>query len=102
MRVSHRAVRSACPETAVGVEEALQAHGLVPVGVAEGSLELGRVRDCPVALLRGGHFAAVSIGEAERTQALVARFGALPFLQADLPEPAAQPLVEPLERQGGI
>src|SRR5919201_5875461 len=60
------------------------------------------MRDRPIALLRGGHFAAVSVGEAERAQTPVARLGALPFLPADLPQPSPHPFIEPLERQEGI
>ena len=48
----HRAVRSAFPETAVGVGEPFQAHGLVPVGVRQRALEWPGPGDAPVALLR--------------------------------------------------
>ena len=48
----HRAVRSAFPETAVGVGEPFQASGLVPVGVRQGALEWPGSGDAPVALLR--------------------------------------------------
>ena len=48
----HRAVRSAFPETAVGVGESFQAHGLVPVGVGQRALEWPGPGDAPVALLR--------------------------------------------------
>jgi len=48
----HRAVRSAFPETAVGVGEPFQASGLVPVGVRQGPLEWPGSGDAPVPLLR--------------------------------------------------
>jgi len=48
----HRAVRSAFPETTVGLGEPFQAHGLVPVGVGQRPLEWPGPCDTPVPLLR--------------------------------------------------
>ena len=98
----HRAVRSAFPETAVGVGESFQAHGLVPVGVGQGALERTRTRRRASTPSASRPCAGVAGGDTERAEVPVARLWALPLLPAHLPEPAAQPLVELLERQGGV
>jgi hypothetical protein len=48
----HRAVRSAFPETAVGIEEPFQTGGLVPVGVRQRALEWPGPGNAPISLLR--------------------------------------------------
>ena len=60
----HPAVRSACPETAEGLGESLQALSR-PVGVWQGAGENGGAGDAPVALGRCGPFAGVSPGDPE-------------------------------------
>ena len=74
----HRAVRSAFPETAVGFGEPFQAHGLVPVGVRQCSLEWPGPSDAPVPLLRGRPAAGVPAGDTERAEVPVAHLWALP------------------------
>jgi hypothetical protein len=76
----HRAVRSAFPGMAVGVEESFQAGGLVPAGVGQGGLEWPGTGDAPVALLRGRPAAGVAGGDTERAEVAVARLWALALL----------------------
>src|SRR6266540_3213661 len=84
------------PETAIWIAEAREAL-LCPVAVRQRPLEDSGARDAPVAPARACPLTGRSLGDTERTQVAPPRSGAPPFLPTHLPQPPAQPRVEPFE-----
>ena len=80
----HPAVRSAFPETAVGIEESLQAE-LGPVAVGQGDGKGLGAGDAPVRLARTRPLSGVRFGDTERSQVAPPCAGAFSFLPSHLP-----------------
>jgi hypothetical protein len=89
------------PETTVGVGKSTQAE-VAPVGVGQGEVQGWGLRGAPVALARARPFASLLRRDSQRLQRPPSGPRALPLLPPDLPQPAAQPLIELGERARGV
>src|SRR5262249_60703468 len=93
--------REGAPEAGGGLAEPAQAR-LARVGVGRGAGEAVGPRDPPAALARAGPLPGLLVGDAERSQVAPPCLIALPLLPAHLPQPSAEPFVEPLEYGGRV